>query len=226
MKNLALIIAGLGLASGIFALALQYSITVPEAMAAGRSQAGAILFYFSFFTILANCAAVISHAAQYLPFKSLDILRHRSVGGAVTTAMLMVAMVYNLILAPQGAPQGESVLCDMILHYVTPILMMSWWLVSANGRTRFVSLVWWLAPPAFYLAFVYIRWLFVREVSNPFLDPALGMPRVVSGIVGILLLFVTTGLLIIILDKIVGKVKRHQGRYQSSARYASRHRLR
>ncbi len=226
MKTLALIIAGLGLVSGAFALVLQYSITVTEAMAGGRSLAGAVLFYFSFFTILANCAALISHLAQFLPFKFLDVLRTRSVGGAATTAMVMVAMVYSLILAPQGAPQGESVLCDVILHYITPTLMLAWWLVSAKGKVSLQSLVWWLVPPAVYLAFVYIRWFFVQEVSNPFLDPALGQYRLLSGIFGIVLLFVTTGLMVILLDKSVGKLKGRQGRYRSSARYASRRRLR
>jgi hypothetical protein len=226
MKILALIIAGAGLLCGVFALALQFSITIPESMATGRSLFLSVLFYFSFFTILANCGAAICHTAQILPFKFLEILRHRSVGGAATTAMVMVAMVYNLILAPEGAPQGESVLCDMILHYVTPALMVAWWLASANGRATFQSIVWWLVPPAVYLAFVYVRWHFVHEVSNPFLDPALGQYRLLSGIFGIVILFVSTGLVVILLDKAVGQITRRQDRYRNSARYASRRRLR
>jgi len=226
MKILARIIAGLGLSCSAFALALQFSITIPESMAAGRSLGLSILFFFSFFTILANCVTVIFYAAQLLPFNFLRFLRRRSVAGAVTTAMVMVAMVYNLILSPQGAPQGESVLCDLILHYLAPVLMLAWWLVSANGRAKLKSIIWWLGPPAIYMVFVYIRWLFVGEVSNPFLDPELGLSRVLSGIAGIVILFVTTGLAVILLDKAVGQIKGHQDQYRSSARYASRRRLR
>lgn len=40
-----------GLVVGLIALALQFSITIPASMEAGRGLFGSIVFYFSFFTI-------------------------------------------------------------------------------------------------------------------------------------------------------------------------------
>ena len=52
-----------GLAIGFAALVLQFAITMPASMAAGRSLLGSIVFYFSFFTILTNIGAVLIHAS-------------------------------------------------------------------------------------------------------------------------------------------------------------------
>jgi len=211
MKTLARIIAGGGLLAGLTGLLLQFSLTIPASMAAGRSFWLSVLFYFSFFTILSNIAAVISHAGQLLPAKALPYFRRRSTGGAITTLMLVVGIVYHFILAPLWSPKGLFLICDVILHYVTPGLMAAWWLVSANGKARFKTLLWWLAPPAVYLVFVYVRWVFVHEMPYPFLDPALTRHELISGITGIVVLFLIAGPAVVISDKIVGRLKREYG---------------
>ena len=208
MKTLARIIAGVGLLMGVIGLLLQFSLTIPASMAAGRNVWLSILFYFSFFTILSNIAAVISHAGQLLPAKDLVYFHRRSTAGAITTLMMVVGIVYHFILAPLWSPKGLFLVCDVILHYVTPVLMAAWWLVSANGKARFKTLLWWLVPPAVYVVFVYIRWAFVHEVPYPFLDPALTRQALIRGIVGIVTLFVMVGPAVVISDKIVGWLKR------------------
>jgi len=211
MKTLARIIAGGGLLAGLTGLLLQFSLTIPASMAAGRSFWLSVLFYFSFFTILSNIAVVISHAGQLLPAKALPCFRRRSTGGAITTLMLVVGIVYHFILAPLWSPKGSFLICDVILHYVTPSLMAAWWLVSANGKARFKTLLWWLVPPAAYLVLVYIRWAFVHEVPYPFLDPALTRHELISGITGIVVLFLIAGPVVVISDKIMGWLKREYG---------------
>lgn len=208
MKKLARIIAGSGLLFGLIGLLLQFSLTIPASMAARRSFWLSVLFYFSFFTILSNIAAVISHAGQLLPVKALTYFHRRSTTGAITTLMMVVMIVYHFILAPLWSPKGLFLVCDVILHYVTPILMAVWWLVSANGKARFKTLLWWLVPPVVYVIFVYIRWAFVHEVPYPFLDPALPRQELIRGIVGIVVLFVITGPVVVISDKIGGWLKR------------------
>lgn len=208
MKRVARVIAGGGLLFGVIGLLLQFSLTIPASMAAGRSFWLSVLFYFSFFTILSNIAAVISHMGQLLPSTMLTYFRRRSTGGAITTLMLVVGIIYHFILAPLWSPKGLFLVCDVILHYVTPILMAAWWLVSANGKARFKTLLWWLLPPAAYLVFVYTRWAFVHEVPYPFLDPTLTRQELISGIVGIVVLFAVTGPAVVISDKIVGGLKR------------------
>jgi hypothetical protein len=208
MKKLARIIAGGGLLIGLIGLLLQFSLTIPASMAAGRNFWLSVLFYFSFFTILSNIAAVVSQAGQLFPVKELAYFRRRSTAGAITTLMMVVGIVYHFILAPLWSPKGLFLVCDVILHYVTPLLTAAWWLVSANGKARFETLLWWLVPPVVYLVFVYIRWAFVDEVPYPFLDPALPRQELIRGIVGIVVLFVITGPVVVISDKVVGWLKR------------------
>ena len=208
MKKLARIIAGGGLLFGLIGLFLQFGLTIPASMAAGRNFWLSVLFYFSFFTILSNIAAVISHAGHLLPAKKLTYFHHRSTAGAITTLMMVVMIVYHFILAPLWSPKGLFLVCDVILHYATPLLMTAWWLVSANGKARFKTLLWWLVPPVVYVVFIYIRWAFVHEVPYPFLDPALTRQELIRGIVGIIVLFVITGPAVVISDKIVGWLKR------------------
>lgn len=211
MKKLARIIAGGGLGAGLIGLLLQFTLTIPASMAAGRNFGLSVLFYFSFFTILSNIAAVVSHAAQLLPASMMAYFHRRSTGGAITTLMLVVGIVYHFILAPLWSPQGLFLACDVILHYITPGLMAAWWLASANGKARFKTLLWWLLPPAVYLVFVYIRWAFVHEVPYPFLDPALTRQELISGITGIVVLFLIAGPVVVITDKIAGWLKRQYG---------------
>ena len=52
-----------GLAVGLFALILQFCITVPASMMVGRGLFGSIVFYFSFFTILTNIGVVLVYAS-------------------------------------------------------------------------------------------------------------------------------------------------------------------
>ena len=40
-----------GLIAGVIGLVVQFLITVPASLEAGRSLAGSVVFYFSFFTI-------------------------------------------------------------------------------------------------------------------------------------------------------------------------------
>jgi hypothetical protein len=208
MKKLARIIAGGGLLAGLLGLVLQFVLTIPASMATGRSFGLSVLYYFSFFTILSNIAAVVSHAAQLMPASMMAYFHRRSTGGAITTLMLVVGIVYHFILAPLWSPQGLFLVCNVILHYITPGLMAAWWLASANGKARFKTLLWWLVPPAVYLVFVYVRWVFVHEVPYPFLDPSLTRQELISGITGIVMLFLITGPTVVISDKTIGWLKR------------------
>lgn len=208
MKKAARIFATWGLLAGVAGLLLQLVITIPASMAAGRSFFLSILFYFSFFTILANICAVINHAAQLFPISELRSQQRRSVSGAVTTMMLASGVMYHFVLAPLWASKGLFWLGDALLRYVTPLLMLLWWLASANGRARFITLLWWLIPPAAYMGFVYVRWLFVGEVPYPFLDPNQTLQNWLRSIVGVCEFYVLVAVSVVTVDKLIGRVKR------------------
>ncbi|MGE0501877.1 MAG: Pr6Pr family membrane protein [Rhizobiaceae bacterium] len=187
-----------GLALGIAALLLQFAITVPSAMEAGRSLPGAIVFYFSFFTILTNLAAVVVHAAGVFD-ASLSVFARPRIRAGVVVSMVVVFMVYATVLARLWQPEGLFLVCDILLHYVTPAIMLLWWLVAGrDGTTRFADIPSWLAYPILYAAYVFARAPIAGEVPYPFLNLA------TNGIGGVALsVLLMTGLFAVVSATVV-----------------------
>ncbi|TGQ47979.1 MULTISPECIES: Pr6Pr family membrane protein [unclassified Mesorhizobium] len=164
-----------GLVIGLAGLVLQFCITIPASMAAGRSFFGSIVFYFSFFTILTNIGAVLVHASLLSPsgyawFPAFAGPRMRA---GVGVAITMVFIIYATVLAQLWQPQGLFLLCDVLLHYVTPALFVLWWLVAgADGSTRWRDISWWMVYPIAYLVYALARAPISGDVPYSFLDVA------------------------------------------------------
>lgn len=164
-----------GLVIGLIGLVLQFAITIPASMAAGRSLLGSIVFYFSFFTILTNIAAVMVHVSLLSPagYAWFPAFAGKRMRAGVAVATTLVFIVYTTVLQGLWQPQGLSLLCDVLLHYVTPAIFVLWWLIAgADGSTRWRDVSWWMIYPLAYLAYALIRAPFAGEVPYPFLDVA------------------------------------------------------
>lgn len=164
-----------GLAIGLVGLMLQFAITMPASIAAGRTVLGSVVFYFSFFTILTNIGAVLVYLAALRDAKSglLGLFAGTRARGGVAVAIALVMIVYVTILAPLWQPEGLFLLCDVLLHYVTPILYLAWWLAAgADGSTRWSDIPYWVAYPVLYLIYALARAPIAGEVPYPFLDIA------------------------------------------------------
>ncbi|WP_406871996.1 Pr6Pr family membrane protein [Aminobacter sp. P9b] len=164
-----------GLAIGLVGLMLQFAITMPASIAAGRTVLGSAVFYFSFFTILTNIGAVLVYLAALRDAKSglLGLFAGARARGGVAVAIALVMIVYVTILAPLWQPEGLFLLCDVLLHYVTPILYLAWWLAAgADGSTRWSDIPYWVVYPVLYLIYALARAPIAGEVPYPFLDIA------------------------------------------------------
>ncbi|MER9329136.1 Pr6Pr family membrane protein [Mesorhizobium sp. M0488] len=164
-----------GLAIGLAGLVLQFCITIPASMEAGRGLPGSIVFYFSFFTILTNFGAVLVHMSLLSPAAHpwLPAFAGPRIRAGVAVSITLVFIVYATVLARLWHPQGLFLLCDVLLHYVTPVLFVLWWLTAgADGRTRWADISWWMLYPIAYLAYALARAPFAGEVPYPFLDVA------------------------------------------------------
>ncbi|TPM41648.1 Pr6Pr family membrane protein [Mesorhizobium sp. B2-3-4] len=164
-----------GLAVGLIALVLQFSITIPASMAAGRGLLGSIVFYFSFFTILTNIGAVLVYTSLLSPstYAWLPAFAGSRMRAGVAVSIALVSIVYVTVLAKLVQLQGLFLLCDVLLHYVAPALFVLWWVVSgADGRTRWSDISRWVVYPVVYLAYVLVRAPIAGEVPYPFLDVA------------------------------------------------------
>ncbi|WP_217577205.1 Pr6Pr family membrane protein [Mesorhizobium sp. GbtcB19] len=200
-----------GLVIGLVGLVLQFAITIPASMAAGRSLLGSIVFLFSFFTILTNIAAVMVHAsllspAGYAWFPAFAGSRMRA---GVAVAITLVFIVYATVLAGLWQPQGLFLLCDILLHYITPFIFVVWWLIAgADGSTRWRDISWWMIYPLAYLAYALIRAPFAGEVPYPFLDVARnGAASVAVSALAVTALFIGLSVLAVLIDHGIGRLR-------------------
>lgn len=164
-----------GLVIGLAGLVLQFCITIPASMEAGRGLPGSIAFYFSFFTILTNIGAVLVHMSLLSPAAQawLPAFAGPRIRAGVAVSITLVFIVYATVLARLWHPQGLFLLCDVLLHYVTPVLFALWWLMAgADGKTRWSDISWWMLYPIAYLIYALARAPFAGEVPYPFLDVA------------------------------------------------------
>ncbi|KQU79722.1 hypothetical protein ASD12_14000 [Mesorhizobium sp. Root102] len=164
-----------GLVIGLAGLVLQFCISIPASMEAGRSLLGSIIFLFSFFTILTNIGAVLVYTSLLSPsgYAWLPAFAGSRMRAGVAVSIALVFIVYATVLARLWQPQGLFLLCDVLLHYVTPVLFVLWWLISgADGRTRWSDISWWVLYPVAYLVYALARAPLAGEVPYPFLDVA------------------------------------------------------
>ncbi len=106
----------------------------------------------------------------------------------------VVGLIYSLLLRQLWAPVGLHRLADQILHYVTPLLFVSWWLVCApKSGLRFADALKWLLYPLAYFAFSLLLGAASGRYLYPFADTgAHGLATVLRN--GVLLLGLFLGL--------------------------------
>lgn len=209
MPRLGRALAWFGFAIGVGALALQASLTISEAVAAGRSLAGAVEFLLSFFTILSNAVLAAVHLAIASEAGMLAPLRRPVVRAAMVAVMLFVAAFYHIVLAPTFALHGAWKLADILLHYVTPAFYAGCWIAFApHGRTRFTNIPVIIAWPFAYALLAVARGAVRGEYPYPVLDAAtLGLERVALNIAGLLLLFALLCAAVIGVDRGLGRIQ-------------------
>ncbi|OHV66722.1 hypothetical protein LCM4577_28320 [Mesorhizobium sp. LCM 4577] len=211
-----------GLVVGLVALVLQFAISMPASMAAGRSLPGSIVFYFSFFTILTNIAAVMVHASLLSPagYAWFPAFAGQRMRAGVAVAITLVFIVYATVLAGLWQPQGLFLLCDILLHYVTPFIFVLWWLIAgADGTTRWRDISWWMIYPLAYLAYALIRAPFAGEVPYPFLDVAKnGAASVAVSALGVTALFIGLSVLAVLIDHGIGRLRAKPATGMASSR--------
>jgi hypothetical protein len=198
-----------GLALGLIGLFLQFCITVPASMEAGRSLFGSILFYFSFFTILTNIGAVLVYVSLLSPsgYAWLPAFASPRMRAGVAVAIAVVFLVYITVLAPLQKLEGASALCNILLHYGAPVIFVLWWLLAGrDGSSRWGDIALWLVYPLAYLAYALVQVPFTGVVLYPFLDMAAnGVAGVALSALTITAVFLVISVLAILADRHISR---------------------
>ncbi len=192
----------IGIAVGLFAIVVQFGIAVDRFTDEGISLGGAIVKFFSFFTVLTNMFAVAVHAAA-LSGTRLAFLRRPIVVLTAAVAITIVGIVYHVLLAALWDPQGMQKITDILLHYVAPALLVAWWIAyGRSGTARLADIRYVLIYPLAYLGYVLVRAPIAGEVPYPFLDyRQYGWPHVLQMVVIILALFLAVSALAVVADR-------------------------
>lgn len=193
-------------AAVIAAIVGQLGLTISKATTDGRSVAGVVANFFSFFTIESNALTVLVFlvgAVLLIARKGDNSQRWTMFRAAVATYMITTGVVYNLLLRNVELPQGSAPLpwSNEILHVVAPIAVLIDWLF-APGRP---ALELWktlrvvVIFPIVWVVYTLIRGPLVpNEISGapywypyPFLDPQLSANGYLSVAFYVILIAVT-----------------------------------
>ncbi len=185
MKNIA---TWIGLIVGLGALILQFSLSIPLRMSNGDTIFGALIYFFTFYTILTNIMLVLIYASDLWPREALSWWRSPVTRGMMAAVMILVCLFYHFFLAGTWNPQGWFKVADVTLHYVTPIFYLLWWVVFTwHGKLKFSHIPVMLLPSTIWLIYAMIRGAIVTEYPYPILEAhKLGYGQVAINVVAVL----------------------------------------
>lgn len=187
-------LALVALLAAVFALGLQFALTLATVQRQGFGAERALWIYLGYFTILTNGLGALSLARLATGHRAGLLARDEDLT-AIAASLLIVGLVYNLVLRQSWHPTGWAKVADELLHVAIPLLYLAMWWVA--GCTRIPSrarLLAWMAYPVAYLVYALGRAALDGRYPYPFLDVArLGWMRVLGNAALVGLAFLGTG---------------------------------
>lgn len=187
-------------------LGLQYSLMLATP---DRDPLELTLNFFSYFTILTN---VLVAVAMTLPVVAANRPAGRwatseGVRACVAMYAAVVGLVYHFLLHATWNPQGWSLIANLGLHYLMPTAMLMDWLMFApKGLLRWKDAGKWLAFPLAYGGWTVVHGLAADWWPYWFTDVSkLGWLRAGAYFGGLLIFFLTVGLIVVAIDRTLGR---------------------
>ncbi|MGJ8591147.1 MAG: Pr6Pr family membrane protein [Aquaticitalea sp.] len=130
-----------------------------------------IVRFFSYFTILTNILVALYFTNQIFNLKGFKFLKNDSALTAITTFILIVGLVYQVVLRWIWQPTGFQMVVDELLHSVIPVYMLLYWFFYVNASNlKPRNLFAWLLYPILYFIIIIIRGRFSGFYPYPFID--------------------------------------------------------
>lgn len=198
----------IGLGLGTAALVLQFALTIPARLTSGDTLFGALVFFFSFFTILTNLTLVLVYASELWPRQGLNWFRRPATRGMMVALIVLVALFYHFLLAATWAPEGLARVADVALHYVTPVVYVAWWvLFMRHGVLKWAAIPVMLLPPTIYLVYVMARGALIGDYPYAILAAnRIGYDGVALNVLAVLAGLSVLCLLVVALDRALARV--------------------
>lgn len=156
------------------------------------------------FTILTNLLIVIVFGA--IAWRGPARV-HPLLIGAVTLAIMLVGIVFNLVLGQIPQLNWWTALGDSLHHHIAPVAVPLWWLLFApHGRLRWNAPLIWALYPLGYAAYSFIRAPFEADPRLRYIYffmnvDQLGWTAVLINMGIIALAFTLVGYLVLLIDR-------------------------
>jgi len=198
----------IGLIIGGAALLLQISLTIPARLGNGDTLFGAVIFFFTFYTILTNIMLVLIYVSDLWPRESLRWWRSPVTRGMMAATILLVGLFYHFFLAGTWNPQGWFKVADVALHYVTPIFYLLWWVIFTwHGKLKFNDIPIMLLPSTIWLIYALIRGAIITEYPYPILEAhKLGYGQVAINVLAVLVAVTILCAIVVAIDRALARV--------------------
>lgn len=179
-------------------LVIQFYLTV--------NSASTFVFYISFFTILTNLLVAVAFTMRFAApsSKAGAYFFKPRILTAITLYIVVVGLVYNVVLRWLWQPKGLQLLADNLLHVVTPVLCLVYWLLFYRKSTlRWQTPFAWLWYPGIYLAYVLVRGAVTNQYPYPFINVVqIGYPKAFINAAVMLAVFVGLGILLVVVTRL------------------------
>ena len=194
-----------GLIIGAFALVLQFVLTLQLKLGQGAGLGTTLIFFFTYYTICTNIMLVLVYLSDLSSARWLGWWRSPVTRGMMAGAIALVGIFNHLLLAELQDLTGLRSLCDSLLHYVTPVWFVLWWLIfEPKGRLRIADIPLMLLPTAIWLVWAMSRGAVINEYPYPILDAGqLGYGTVVINCLIVLGGLVAIYLVVLVLDRVL-----------------------
>lgn len=191
------------------ALALRTQITIVEFTAAGDTIVQGLWHLAGYFTIWTTLLVALAMTA--IAFGRWPGGRSPSDAtlAALALYVVVVGVVNHVLLRGLIDYTPIEQVADTLLHYVTPTLVVLWWLTFApKERLRFRHAFLWLAYPLLYCAAALVRGAATGWYPYPFLDVrSLGYSGVLASAAGLGAVIAVSGVIVILIARAIGAGK-------------------
>ena len=208
------------IAAGVIGLYLDFSVIAGTMVATpenpvARSLGNMLIYYWTFLTNLSNLALILVYLSALTEWRWLGWFRQPVNRAGMAGLITLVMGFYHIMLAPTlGDLPQAIVISNVLLHTVTPLLYLLWWLAfTPHGTLRFRELGWMLVPGLTYVVYVLVRGLIAGEYPYTILDPTFAIPGhgpqgylgVAIGVAILVVLVAIFDLLLIVFDGLMGR---------------------
>lgn len=176
---------------------------------------------FRMFTNISNliCGIYFIYAAAVIAFD-----KKRNGGsspfplfkGVCTMCITLTGIVAAAIVASEFDAHTPEGIATVILHIVTPVMIMADWLLfDTKGRWKSTAPLWWLIAPYMYFFFILISAnIMDKNTANRFPYPFLnyeqmGIPMLILVISVMTVLYIFIGYLCFLIDRKMGYLESH-----------------